>query len=284
MSKAFFRFLRGELNGFYITSLHNTLNKISNEHKAFFIGFANQQLESGKISAETLNNLGKFAGIFLPRVSKEEAVASIRLTESEYDESLHYEFSERGLFKTEEENFEFEQKVIDDTGLPDINTLATDTKRSSLVGDETVQGYIAESETDVFDEETGNVLPSAVSDTPPQDEAYSDYYSDKFLFLSDSEPVYAPLSSSMFLELFKAMQTVRYSGASLKSLVKITEILCPDGLLKIDSITLNSNNRGYIVRYTVDFYSDISTKQDRINLWLYVVRIKFPQIKTMETE
>ena len=283
MAKALFRFLRGELNGYYLTNMYNTLNVLAEEYRQFFIEFSSQQMETGKISAETLNNLGKFAGIFLPRIPKEEAVASIRLTESEYDESLDYEFSERGLFKTEEENFEFEQKEIDDTGLPDINTLATDTKRSSLVGTESVDGYIAESETDVFDEATGNVLPSAVSDTPPENEAYSDFYGDKFLFLSDSEPIYAPLTPTIFLELFKAMQTVRYSGASIESLIKITETLCPDGLVLINSITLGSNNRSYNLNYSVNFDVDINAKQDRMNLWLYVVRIKFPQVKTIES-
>ena len=282
MAKELFRFLRGELNGFYITNMYNTFNVLAREYKDFFLTFANQQMVSGKISSDTLNNLGKFAGIFIPRLPKEEAIASLRLTESEYDQQLDYEFSERGLFKTEEENFEFEQKTLDDTGLPDINTLATDKKRSSLIGTESVEGYIPESETHVFDEDTGDVIPSAVSDTPPQDEAYSDFYGNQFLFLSDSEPTYSPLSSSMFMELFKAMQTVRYGGVSIASLAKITEILCSNGLVTIQGISVNEGNNGYILNYSVDFSVDINSKQDRINIWLYVLKTKFPQIKTEE--
>ena len=283
MAKALFRFLRGELNGYYLTNIHNNLNVLSREYKEFFLEFASQQMERGKISSETLNNLGKFAGIFIPRISIEEAVTSVRLTESEFDTQLNYEFSERGLYNTETETFEFEQKTIDDTGLPDINTLATDTKRSSLVGTEETEGYIAESETDVFDEATGKVLPSVISDTPPQNEAYSDFYGDEFLFLSDSESVYVPLSSNIFLELFKAMQTVRYNGASIKSLVNITEILCPEGLVQIDSIVIDSNNVSYKLSYSVNFEVDVSSKQDRLNVWLYVLKIKFPQIKVEES-
>ena len=67
MAKALFRFLRGELNGYYITNLYNSFNEYSSDIKRFFIEFQNQQVELGKISNETLYNLGKFASVFLPR-------------------------------------------------------------------------------------------------------------------------------------------------------------------------------------------------------------------------
>ena len=61
MGKAFFRFLRGELNGFYITNLYNTLNRTTQDVKDFFIQFSKVQFRQGEIDAETLYNLGKFA-------------------------------------------------------------------------------------------------------------------------------------------------------------------------------------------------------------------------------
>ena len=129
MAKALFRFLRGELNGFYLQAMNNVMNDITQETKQFLLDFYSLQFEKGKIDEQTLYNLGRFAGIYLPRVPQGEMQTIVRMTESEYDESLHYEFSERGIYKTDDEDFEFEQKVIDDTGLPDINTLATETKR-----------------------------------------------------------------------------------------------------------------------------------------------------------
>lgn len=281
MAKAFFRFLRGELNGYYITNLYNTLNRTTEDVKAFFLDFYRIQFEQGKIDAETLYNLGKFAGINLPRIPQAEARSNIRMTESEYDEQLEYEFSERGLFKTQEEDFEFVQKVIDDTGLPDINTLATSTKRSSLIGEEEVEGYVSENEVNVIDDD-GNVRPSKVLPNPPSTGAYSDFFGNQFTFLSEGTTEYLPVSYGVFFELFKAMQYIRYNGGTVSSLAKIVSILCPRGLVTIDSLTVAGDKLHFIVSYATDLSVDIDLKQDRINVLLYVIQMKFPQVQMVE--
>ena len=282
MAKALFRFMRGELNGFYLQAINNALNSVSEETKQFFLDFYSLQFAEGKIDEKTLYNLGRFAGIYLPRVPLEELHTIVRMTESEYDEALHYEFSERGLYKVDDEDFEFEQKVIDDTGLPDINTLATETKRSSLVGDEAVTGYISEDEEDVLDED-GNVKPEAVLETPPEDKAYSDFYSNKFLFLAEGNINYRAIASEIFFPLFKAMQYIRYNGATTVALVKVVNTLCPSGLVKIDSVSVSNAGTSLIVNYTTDLTVEIDSKQDRIDMLLYVTRIKFPQIQMIES-
>lgn len=281
MSKAIFRFLRGELNGYYITRINNVLNVLTQGIRSFFVDFNNMQLEQDRITKETLYNLGKFAGIVLPRIPRAEARSSIRMTESEYDEQLHYEFSERGLFNTQDEVFEFEQKVIDDTGLPDINTLATDTKRSSLVGTESVEGYIAQDEINVVDDD-GNVRPEKIMPSPPENQAYSDFYGNEFLFLSEGETTYIPVSSAVFIELFKAMQYVRYNGSTLQALVRIINTICPNGLVLLDNIAVADSRTRIIIEYTTDLSVDIDLKQDRINILLYVVKMKFPQVQMSE--
>lgn len=281
MAKALFRFLRGELNGFYLTNINAMMNNVTEEERKFFIDFANIQFEKGKIDSETLYNLGRFAGIYLPRIPQSESRSDVRMTESEYDEQLQYEFSERGLFKTEDEDFEFVQKVIDDTGLPDINTLATDTKRSSLVGDEAVQGYISESETDVRDDD-GNVKPDKILSEPPEDEAYSDFNGNKFTFLSEGETQFLPVSFDVFLDLFKAIQYVRYNGGTITALSRIVSILCPEGLVTIDSIAVADSKKRWIISYETDLTVDVNLKQDRINMLLYVVNMKFPMVLMSE--
>lgn len=281
MAKAFFRFLRGELNGFYLQSINSVMNSLSTEVKEFFIDFNNMQFEKGKIDLETLYNLGKFAGVSLPRVPQNETLTTLRMTESEYDEELNYEFSERGLYNLAQERFDFEQKVIDDSGLPDINTLATAEKRSSLVGTEEVQGYISEGEADVLDSE-GNVNPRAVSIVPPTGKAYSDFYGDQFLLLTDNETTYVPISYEIFFELFKSMQYIRYNGTTLKALVEIINTLCPQEFVKITSVEVAESNTYFIIRYVTDFTVDIDLKQDRINMLLYIVKTKFPQVKLAE--
>lgn len=275
MSKALFRFLRGELNGFYLTNIHNALNVYSEDIKRFFINFQNQQFEEGKITNETLYNLGKFASVFLPRKLVAESKASLYMTRSHKVDGV--EFSERGLYDTENENFDF---VHTDPSIttPDINTLATDTNRSSLVGDEVATGYISEDETDVLDDE-GKVKPSKVLPEAPSEGAYSEYYGDQFLILTDGTGItYEDIAPSLYMELFKALQWIRYNGASIASLVKIIAILCPEELVQIQRIAVSSNGKAVYVHYIYDSSSAVTNKDSRLALLQYIVNIKFKQV------
>lgn len=398
MAKAFFRWLRGELNGYYITNINGAVNDSTKDVKKFLSEFKAQQFETGKIRDSDLYGLGKFAGIFLPRLSRAESLASLRMTESFVKDG--FEFSERGLFNTELENFSFFHTQDDttvyfffvrtnqDTYNNDINTLATNLNRSSLVGNsDTVLGYISSEETDLFDE-IGNVKPEKVlsappsgvayseyygdeflllsegdnspadnivrirmtdsdivegieyserglfvvpvplftddintlatptlrssmvgeealigyisseetnvlddngcvrhekiSATPPEGVAYSDYYGDQFTFLSEAEASYSNLEPSLYIELFKALQWIRYNGASLASLGVITGLICPDGLVKLGNVETASDGKHVNVYYTYDDTVDITLKQQRLNLLDYIVNLKFVQVKLVE--
>lgn len=281
MSKALFRFLRGEINGFYLTNIHNSLNVYSEDIKKFFIDFQSQQFELGKISDETLYNLGKFASVFLPRRPVAVSKASLYMTRSHKVDGV--EFSERGLYNTENETFDF---VHTDPSIetPDINTLATSTDRSSLVGDETAQGYISESETDVLDDE-GNVKPSKVLPDAPSEGAYSEFYGNQFLVLTDgNEMTYEDIAPSLYIELFKALQWIRYNGVSVASLVRIIAILCPEGLVQIDRISVSRNGKAVYVYYIYDDVSTVMNKESRLALLQYIVNIKFKQIVLSEVQ
>lgn len=274
MSKAFFRYLRGELNGFYLQAIHNTINKYTSYIKDFFIAFNNQQFEIGKIGSDYLYGLGTFAGIFLPRMSNSESASSLRMTDSQIENGL--EISERGLFLTREEQFQF---FLDDG--QDINNLATEKRKSSLVGDETVTGYISSSATDILDD-NGNVRPEYVLSNPPEGEAYSEFYENKFLFLSEGAVSYSNLSSSLYIELMKAMQWIRYNGVSIVSLEKIIVIICPKGLIKIERIEVATNKVQLNIYYVYDDTVDVNLKAQRVTLLEFVVGQKFPQLKLVE--
>ena len=280
MAKALFRFLRGELNGFYITSLHNSLNEYSEDIKKFLIEFKNQQFESSKISNETLYNLGKFASVFLPRRPVADSRTSLYMTDSHVVDGT--EFSERGLFNINTESFEF---VHTDPAVetPDINTLATSAKRSSLVGDESVAGYISSEETDVLDDE-GKVRPEKVLPAPPEGVAYSEYYGDKFLYLSEGDTVYESISPDLFIELFKALQWIRYNGDSIASLVRIISVLCPEGLVTIDHTGVSADGKAIQVHYVYDAESPVTDKESRLALLEYLVNLKFKQTVLVEVQ
>lgn len=396
MAKAFFRWLRGELNGFYITNINGAMNDSTKDIKDFLSEFKSQQFENGKISDKNLYGLGKFTGIFLPRLSRAESLASLRTTESNVVDG--FECSERGLFDTTLENFSFfhtkddttvfffvrtnqddynndintqatnlsrsslvgnsdtvlgyissedtdlfdeignvkpekvlsappygvayseyygdeflmlsegdnspadnivrirmtDSNVVDgieysERGLfvvpvpmfDDINTLATPTMRSSLVGNETLIGYISSEETNVLDG-NGNVRREKISATPPEGVAYSDYYGDQFMFLSEAEVSYSNLEPSLYIELFKALQWIKYNGASIKSLGRITSLICPDGLVKLGEVETASDGKHWNVYYDYDNTVDISLKHQRLNLLEFIVNLKFVQVSLVE--
>ena len=273
MAKAFFRWLRGELNGFYVTKINGALNESTKGIKDFLSEFKAQQFEKGKISDKNLYGLGKFAGIFLPRVSKTESSASFRMTESFVVDG--FECSERGLFNTAVENFSFFPET------DDINLLAKPAQRSSMVGDETLIGYISSEETNVLD---GNVhvRREKISATPPEGVAYSDYYGDQFMFLSEAETTYENLEPSLYLELFKALQWIRYNGVSIKSLGRIASLICPDGLVKLGRVETASDGKHWNVYYDYDDTVDVPLKQQRLNLLEFIVNLKFVQVSLVE--
>lgn len=278
MAKEFFRFLRGELNGFYINSINNAIIKLTNSNKAGLIQFSNQQFEANKMDSTTLYNLGRFAGVKLPRRPTSEAKTSLYMTESYKVNDV--EFSERGLYRTESEDFYF---VHTDQSIttPDINTLASDTERSSLVGDEPVLGYIPEDAKDVIDD-NGHVRPDKVLSEPPVGKAYSDYYGNDFLFLAEGGVTYESITFSLYIELFKALQWIRYNGVSLASLARVIHVLCPEGLVLITDIRVADNNKLINVFYDYDESVTVTNKEQRLALLQYIISLKFKQVRFVE--
>ena len=168
MSKALFRWLRGELNGYYINNINQSCNEYAFYIHSFFGERSGMQFEHDKIDNKDLQGLGKFAGVFLPRITVTESRSSLRMTEGELN-AQNEEISESGLYNSEEEKFDFSKR--EEAG--DINNYATTELRSSLIGnDDTIKGYISSEETDVLDEE-GFVKDRAISSIPPSGVAYT---------------------------------------------------------------------------------------------------------------
>ena len=279
MAKAFFRHLRGELNGYYITNLFNTLNKSTEEEKIFLMNTKNEQFKLGFMRNKVLYGLGKFAGIFLPRVSISDSLSSLHMSDSHIVDGVEY--SERGLFETDMELFRYFHTTQSDYP-DDINTLATDEMKSSMVGDEQVVGYISADNQDVIDEE-GNVKPEAILASPPSEGAYSEYYGDKFMYLSEAVPVYTNINEELYIQLYKSLQIVRYNGTSLQSLCNITSALCPEGLVQIDHLEVGVDGKHINVYYKYDpDIETVSFKQQRVTLLLYLIQQKFKQVVMVE--
>lgn len=277
MSKEFFRFLRGELNGFYITQINSALNKFVQDVKEFVLEFNTQQFNS-TMNSTTLFNLGKFAGIFLPRLSSSESRTGYRLSDSNVVDGVEY--SERGLFNTDTETFEYKH-TNQNPDLPDINTLSTEKLRTSLLGDEAVKGYISANETDVLDD-NGLVRPEKVLANPPEGVSYNNFYGNNFMFLADIITTYENLSPLLYYDLFVVLQWIRYNGASVESLCTVIKTLCPNGLVLINRIEVSNDETRLIVYYKYNDNADVNLKAQRIYLLQYIIDIKFLSVVLTE--
>lgn len=276
MSKAIFRFIRGELNGYYLYNINDALNKATEDIKTFLYKFYKLQFVPGIMDSDTIYNIGKFAGVFLPRLASSEGYGSFRMSESYVANGV--ERSERGLFSKATEAFDF-RYAMDES--EDINTHATVDLRSSVAGvDDSVEGYIDSTETGVIDDD-GEVIPSKVLPTAPEGVAYSDFYGSKFLFLADPLTIVHNIDIELFYPLYKVMQYVRYNGANIASICKLIEVICPDGMVQILDIHKHPLYPCIEVNYK---YTDMAVdyKTQRIATMLYVVRLKFPQIVLTE--
>lgn len=281
MSKAIFRYLRGELNGFYLTSLHNTLNPYTSYIKDFFAYFKNMQFDSTTMSQDTIYNIGKIAGVFLPRLSSAEGVGALKLSESHLSSS-DVQVSERGLYNRNEEKFEFVHLSEDFNSTNDINNEATEARKSSLVGvDDTLKGYIPSSADNVVSDES-EVNEAKVVTQAPEDEAYSEFYGNKFSFLSNPLTEVRNISIDLFYPLFKVMQWIRYNGANIASLCKTISILCPSNYVRIINIENTANYPCFTVNYTLDSDVSLDSKLQRVATLKYVVGQKFPQFRLNE--
>lgn len=272
-NKEFFRFLRGELNGFYLTNMNNALNLAVGSIKEFFAFWQNMQFDS-TMPQEYVNGLGKFAGVYLPIVDV-GFLFFIFMTESHVVNGVQR--SERGLYNVVNEMFEFYHTEQDDYA-DDINTLATPTLKSSMVGTEPVLGYISEDATDVLLPD-GTVNPEVILSEPPSNKAYTEYYGNQFLFLEEeSTEVTANLEKELYQQLIASMQYIRYNHSNLKSLCKVIEILCPDGFVIITSIENNSSSHSVNVTYTADYSVPLSHKLHREALFKFIIKQKFPEV------
>lgn len=288
VSKKFFRFLRGELNGYYISNVYMALNRVNDYVEEFVNHFARMtfkptDLVSGDefpIMSSVLGDIGAIAGVFKPNVYQDSMVGALRFTQSHKVNGVEY--SERGLLNVESAEFNFvraNQAEYDS----DINVLATEEDRSSLVEKEAeVLGYIYEG--DKVWNTDGTINYAMIHSTPPdpsENKAYIPFYGERYLFLSEESPIIASTPDYMYYELIKAMQWVRYNGCSIYSLVKFAEVVCP-GFLKILSIDWDTLYAEGIINYGVDYDIEVSDRLLRTNIFKMVIAEKFPQFTFVE--
>jgi hypothetical protein len=274
-----FRFHRGEINGFFLLRLATFLNFAIAGIVEEIVYWANVQF---KVVVEVSNSIempmrdadiigiGVVAGVFPLVMTGGAWAGAVLLTESHVVGGQ--DRSERGLYNTVTETFEFKQ-VDNDTYPADISTLATPALKSTLVPAGTaVVGYVAAG-TPLYDL-YGAVIWANVLSTPPSGVAYDIFYGENYLTLSSDALVVAGMPIELVKALIEAMQRIRYNGPTIKSLFYVTELLC-GALISDINITRSVDNTHYVMAYAIDLSIIIDNKLAVINAWKQVVKSKF---------
>lgn len=281
MSKAFFRFLRGELNGFYLTTINKAWIKYTQpiyeflgtyKRMAFKISSAVSKEET-PIPFEYLKGIGITAGVFPLFVSQDSVLESIHFTASKQLDG--FEYSDRGLFRIEEENFEF-VRTNQNPYNSDINTLADTERRTSLIEEEAVPlGYFPEGEEVLNDDGTVNL--DKLLKEPPTDRAYVPYYGDKYLYLADKTPIIGKVKNTVYVDLIETMQWIRYNGFTTATMCYLAHKLCPDYLFILE-MDWTKYKGACELTYGIDVAFEAEMKLTRQELFAITMKTKFPQV------
>lgn len=278
--KSFFRFLRGELNGFYIQRINNVNSIFDEDIRQFLTYYKRMQFktEDELLANETamsnamIKGIGIIAGTFPPYVMQESLLSSLRFSPSHIVNGKEY--SERGLYSIEGEAFNF-VRTDEQEYNTDINVLATSEDRSSLVETGRVPvGYFPEGENVIKDD--GSLDYSKLLQSPRPGHADSPFYGDDFLYFSENYPVLSITEMKVMLLVIEAMQWVRYNGANIASLVEFANIVCP-GFLFIVNIDWDSFYAHGVVEYGIDEAYEADNKLLKENLFKFLIEKKFSQ-------
>ena len=271
--KKLFRFLRGELNGFYIKNISYCLNNVTKDIESLFSYFWLMQFKNSTdvtvnelpISEQDLLGIGRFAGIFMPTVKADSISGSIRLSNPHIVGGINY--SERGLFERYREDWTY-FRTNQNTYTTDISTLASRDRQAGFVPEgQPILGYIEEG-VNMFDE-NGYIIESLILPSPPVGKAYSPYYGEKFMHLSEVFTIIQELGYDTYMLLFTNMQYIRYNGVNIRSFLRITEILVSD---YVENITIEAYTTRYIVEYTLNHESEIDNRIERLFAWQYIIK------------
>lgn len=300
--KAFFRFLRGELNGFYLSRLSSMANKAFGDRADFLNKYARMQWKTEEqctgnevpIPHDQMRGICTVAGVFPPYAAQDSLLGSLRFTSSHKVDGVEY--SERGLLDTERESFQF-VRTDGKEYTTDINTLASDSRRTSVVepgaqllgffreGDPviTTEGKVNTSYLYKFDGTPEEQYAKAAEFFAAQGKAYSPYYGSKYLFLAEESPIVAMTGDSVLIEIMKAAQYVRYNGTSLASLSMFARTLCPSFLF-ILRIEWSKEQPYSLVYYGIDEEYSYEDKLLRGEVFKLISAWKFKQFVFMESQ
>lgn len=275
--KLLFRFFRGEFNGIFarafLLSRNNAVQDMLDElvYHATVVWKLPGDESAGEspIREEDIVNLAKFAGIPRPLQYVENTVGSLRFTSSNVVGGKQR--SERGLFNTVKEGFDF-VRTANDSYSTDIATEASGTKRMSMVPEGTAPvGYVPHG-VSIF-EEDGTLIPGNILSEPPTDGTpYTPYYGEKYLFTEETFITDTEMRIDMFMAYYECIMRIRRSGASVVELLYLTELF-GEGYIK--DLEIEQVSWYYILHYSLSDDIVLANKSGRLAAWRTIMSKRF---------
>lgn len=284
--KAFFRYHRGEFNGFYLRGLqlvgNSCIDEIKDELSYWnLVQFAlADEVSSGAlpIRSADLKSIAKIGGLENVLAAAEYLAGWFLLSESNIVSGVEY--SERALFDVSENALTYVRTTTDEY-TDDISTLATTELRMGLIPTgAAIIGYVWEGES-VMNED-GTIDSDKLHAAPPSDNrAYTPYYGNQYLSLAEKNTVSVPITDAMFKAIFECLQRIKYNGVSIKEFFYLTNLLVPDYVTDIDitqkSITLSDMSlfHYYHISYALNTESYTFESATMLAIWAFIISLKF---------
>jgi len=248
-----FRFLRGELNGVYVTSIMSALNtavsdvisELVYQKTLAFKAPEDVSADESPVRESDMEDIGKIAGIYRIIIQTYGSIRAIKFTTSNIVNGE--ERSDRGLYNIDSEEFEFVHTEQDDY-TEDITDLATEKKIASFIPHEQAPIGYNEAGTDIIDDD-GNVIEENVLSEPPDGTPYAAFYGQKFARLENYAIQRLKMPFDLYLIYFMLMMKLRRYPPTVQIFLQITELI---GQGYITNVEIVPSNWYYIVYYDLD--------------------------------
>lgn len=297
-NKRFFRFFRGELiTGFFLKHLvtfpnlylekQGLTDELEYQKNVQWV-LAEQQTEKRVAMRENdMFGIGKVAGLFQPRTFLTSNIGSIWFTKSHIVNDK--ERSERGFVDMDAEYFVFRRVEQDD--YPDhinaeIDVAKTEGKtlRSTFIEHKQftpagakLLGYVKEN-TNIFDAE-GEIIWDNILKEPPTGCQYIEFFGMDYLVFESFFDKELPLTIDIYKMLLESLQIIRRKGASIASLMEITNFMVGGYVINIE-IKHAEDDAGhklwwYVVYYDLDPTKELYNRERRYVAWKNAMSMKF---------
>lgn len=273
--KKFFRWLRGELNGYYLNKIAYFVNDWVEDYispvLAYFLKMqfrSDSDEQYGNINNSDIKGIAKFAGI-TQLITKGIIRDNVMYFTSSHKVG-NEEQSFSGLFNKAISDFSFGYK----DKRSDINSFATEELQTSLVEEGAeILGYIPE-DAEVYDID-GNFNKDAVLPVPPEGKAYVPFYGLKYLQLQENLIVNYTIPIEQIYDALVAIQNIRRNGATIYTFFELTRIFGIE-FIKIEKFVSHGL---YIEVMYSNLSVEVQNRQMKQMLWEYVIKQFFPQFQ-----